>query len=84
MAQAGRTRKLRKTRGKLPQTVLAKREVENFHAAIKRGVVEGASAVDCEVCGKPSEGWAIEAGKQTWYHFSRLFNCTRKVGHVES
>jgi hypothetical protein len=55
-------------------------------ARIRRGVVEGAEAEICPVCGMPSEGWAIPqtGGKKTWYHFGRKINCVERMGHVDS
>jgi hypothetical protein len=55
-------------------------------ARIRRGVVEGAEAEICTVCGMPSEGWAIPqtGGKKTWYHFGRKINCVERIGHVDS
>jgi hypothetical protein len=51
-------------------------------AQIRSGVVPGAEAETCAVCSCPSEGWYIEGGKRTWYHFGRAFNCAERYAHV--
>lgn len=84
MAQAGRSRKLRKTRKALPQGAVDAATQTGFAARCRRGVVPGAEPEVCPVCGANSEGWYIEGGKRTWYHFGRSFPCVEKVGHIEA
>lgn len=52
-----------------------------MHSA-RRGVVPGAEAEQCPVCITPSEGWYIEGGKRTWYHFGRSFPCVENYAHI--
>lgn len=53
-------------------------------SAIRRGVVPGAEPEQCPVCKTPSEGWHIEGGKRTWYHFRRIANCAERYAHMPS
>lgn len=84
MVQAGRSRKLRKVRGARNPGAIAAGVQGATEAAIRRGVVPGAEPEVCPVCGANSEGWYIEGGKRTWYHFGRSFNCVEKVDHIEA
>ena len=84
MAQAGRSRRMRKTRKALPQGAVASAARTAVEAQIRRGVVPGAEPEVCPVCGANSEGWYIEGGKRTWYHFARSFPCVQKVNHIEA
>jgi hypothetical protein len=54
----------------------------HVEAQIRKGVVKGAKAVECEVCGTPSEGWAVTDGKLTYYHFKRVANCVRRTSNI--
>jgi hypothetical protein len=79
----GRMRKAGRTKRKsLPESMVEAYRQPQFEQRVKRGVVSGAEPVTCEVCGKPSEGWLIEDGKRTWYHFNRLFNCVQRFEHM--
>jgi hypothetical protein len=82
MSQAGRARRSKKKRKSLSEGMVAAYQKPQFEKRVKRGVVAGAEPVTCEVCSKPSEGWFIEGGRRTWYHFGRLFNCVQRFEHV--
>jgi hypothetical protein len=83
MAQAGRTRGRNGRRKKgVSDGMVSARSRSQIEARVKRGVVEGAEPELCPVCGVNSEGWYIEGGKRTWYHFGRTFPCVEKVGHI--
>lgn len=84
MAQAGKTRGKngrRKTRA-LPQGAVSSAARTAVEAQIRRGVVPGAEPELCPVCKTNSEGWYIEGGKRTWYHFGRSFTCVEKTAHI--
>jgi len=84
MAQAGRSRRMRKTRRGPSEGMVSAYTRTHTEATIRKGVVPGAEPEVCPVCGANSEGWYIEGGKRTWYHFARSFPCVQKVNHIEA
>jgi hypothetical protein len=84
MGQAGRNRKQRKQRKNVSQALVMARTQGRVEKQIKSGVVEGAEAETCPVCGMPSEGWFLSGhgGKREWYHFGRRFNCVERFEHM--
>ena len=84
MGQAGRTRGKNGRRKSVSDGMVSARMRSALEARVREGVVPGAEAGKelCPVCEQWSEGWAIEGGRRTWYHFGRAFNCTERMEHI--
>lgn len=89
MGQAGRTRgkngRRLKRKATVDQGLRTNAEWEAEMRRARQGVVPGAEKGKemCPVCQQWSEGWYIEGGKRTWYHFARVANCVEKYDHIE-